>query len=655
MKKINSLIYYILFITYEEIVFSCIIFKTFPKSVGLVLLFSIPIAIFLNLITSIFKQKINKILTYIITIVLIILFSAQIVYYSIYEAIISFFSMTHGGQITEFMEVIIDVILKNWYGIALFIVPLIALIIFSKKKVIEFEKNHIKEITIKTTCIVATQLIALLCVNFIDTEDMYSNKNLYYNMHIPKITVNRMGLLTTMRLDLQRFIFGFEEKLTVETSTVPEKEEQESYNITYIDFDKLIDEEENSTIKEMHEYFSLQEATEKNKYTGMFEEKNLIVLVGESFSSLAIREDLTPNLYKLYNEGFQFDNFYTPVFPVSTADGEYITDTSLIPKEGVWSFLKVAGNYMPYSYANVFEKLGYSTNAYHNHTATYYERDKYIETMGYDSYLAVGTGLEDRMDTSKWPNSDYEMIKTTMDDYINNDKFVAYYMTVSGHMNYTRLGNAMVNKNWEYVKDLPYSDRAKGYLAANIELDKAVGELLSRLEQAGKLEDTVIVISGDHYPYGLTLDEINELSTYERDDKFEKVKMPFLIWSGSMKEPIKVEKIGSSLDILPTVLNLFGAEFDSRLLIGRDILSDAEPLVIFSDRSFITDKGKYNAVTQEFTANKGVEIEEGYVEKINGIIYKKYQMSRLILENDYYEHLGRSKMTKKSHLGQSRN
>lgn len=655
MKKIGSLIYYILFIAYEEIAFSCIIFKTFPKSVGLVLLFSIPIAIFLNLITSIFKQKINKILTYIITIVLIILFSAQIVYYSIYEAIISFFSMTHGGQVTEFMEVIIDVVLKNWYGILLFALPLFVLIILSKKKMISFEKNHIKEITIKTTCIVATQLIALLCVNFIDTEDMYSNKNLYYNMHIPKITVNRMGLLTTMRLDLQRFIFGFEEKLTVETSTVPEKEEQESYNITYIDFDKLIDEEENSTIKEMHEYFSLQEASKKNEYTGMFEEKNLIVLVGESFSSLAIRDDLTPNLYKLYNEGFQFDNFYTPVFPVSTADGEYITDTSLIPKEGVWSFLKVAGNYMPYSYANVFKKLGYSTNAYHNHTATYYERDKYIETMGYDSYLAVGTGLENRMDTSKWPNSDYEMIKTTMDDYINNEKFVAYYMTVSGHMNYTRLGNAMVNKNWEYVKDLPYSDRAKGYLAANIELDKAVGELLSRLEQAGKLEDTVIVISGDHYPYGLTLDEINELSTYERDDKFEKVKMPFLIWSGSMKEPIKVEKIGSSLDILPTVLNLFGAEFDSRLLIGRDILSDAEPLVILSDRSFITDKGKYNAVTQEFTANKGVEIEEGYVEKINGIIYKKYQMSRLILENDYYEHLGRSKMTKISHLGQSRN
>lgn len=639
MKKLNLLIYYILFIVYEELVFSCIIFKTFPASFGLIILFSIPIAIVLNLITSVFKPKVNKIITYIITIALIIIFGAQIVYYSMYEAIISFFSMMHGGQVTEFMEVIIDVVLRNWYGILLFIIPLIILIILSKKKVITFEKNSIKQIAIKITSVLIIQLIALLCVNFINTDDMYSNKNLYYNIHVPKVTANRMGLLTTMRLDLQRFIFGFEEKLSVQTNAIPKEEEKDSYNITYIDFDKLIKNEEDNTIKEMHKYFSSQEASKKNKYTGMFKDKNLIVLVGESFSSLAIREDLTPNLYKLYKEGFQFDNFYTPIFPVSTADGEYITDTSLIPKEGVWSFLRVAGNYMPYSYANVFEKQGYSSNAYHNHTATYYERDKYIETMGYNSYLAVGTGLEDRMDTSNWPNSDYEMVKTTVDDYINNEKFMAYYMTVSGHMNYTKIGNMMVYRNWDQVKDLPYSNKAKGYLAANIELDKAVGELLSRLEQAGKLEDTVIVISGDHYPYGLTLGEINELSTFERDDKFEKFRMPFLIWSGSMKGPIKVEKIGSSLDVLPTVLNLFGAEFDSRLLMGRDILSDSDPIVIFSDRSFITDKGRYNSLTEQFMPNEGVTVEEGYVDKINTIIYKKYQMSRLILENDYYKHV----------------
>ena len=637
MKKLSLLFYYILFIIYEELVFSCLIYKAFPTSLWLIILFSLPIAIALNIVSSLFKEKANKIITYILTTFIVILFGAQIVYYSMYESILSFYSIMNGGQVTEFMDVIFDMILRNWYGILLFIIPIAMLIILHKKKIIDFEKQNLKETLMKIGALIIIQVIAVLCVNFISTKDIYSNKNLYYKTHVPKLTAKRMGFLTAMRLDLQRFIFGFEETLVIETSSENiEDSKDKGYNVTNIDFENLIENEQDEAIKEMHEYFNTQEPTNKNEYTGMFEGKNLIVLVAESFSSLAIREDLTPNLYKLYKEGFQFDDFYTPVFPVSTADGEYITDTSLIPKEGVWSFKEIVGNYMPYSYANVFENIGYSSNAYHNHTATYYNRDKYIETMGYNSYLAVGTGLEDRMNTSRWPNSDYEMINVTMDDYINNDKFLAYYMTVSGHLNYTKTGNAMVYRNWEQVENLPYSHKAKSYLAANIELDKAVGELINRLSEAGKLEDTVIVISGDHYPYGLTLEEINELSTYERDDNFEKYHMPFLIWSGSMKEPIKVEKVGSSLDILPTVLNLFGIEYDSRLLIGRDILSNASPLVIFSDRSFITDKGRYNAITQEFIPNENTEIEEGYVQKINNIIYKKYQMSRLILENDYY-------------------
>lgn len=637
MKKLSLLFYYILFIIYEELVFSCLIYKTFPTSIWLIILFSIPIAVIFNILSSIFKPKANKSITYGITAFIVILFGAQIVYYSMYESILSFYSILNGGQVTEFMDVVFDMILRNWYGILLFALPLIVLIVLHKKKVMDFEKRSLKETAIKIGAAVLVQIVAILCVNFINPNNIYSNKNLYYNTHVPKLTAQRMGFLTAMRVDFQRFAFGFEERLAINVDANGIKESlEDEYNITNIDFKKLSENEEDEEVKEMHKYFASREPTKKNEYTGMFEGKNLVVLVGESFSSLAIREDLTPNLYKLYSEGFQFDNFYTPVFPVSTADGEYMTDTALIPKEGVWSFKEIAGNYMPYSYANVFESLGYSSNAYHNHKATFYERDKYIDTMGYNSYLAVGTGLENRMDASKWPNSDYEMIDVTTDDYINNDKFLAYYMTVSGHLNYTTTGNAMVRRNWDAVKDLPYSDKAKGYLAANIELDKAVGELIKNLKEAGKLEDTVIVISGDHYPYGLTLEEINEISTYERDDKFEKYHMPLLIWSGSMKEPIKVEKLGTSIDILPTVLNLFGVEYDSRLLIGKDILSDSDPLVIFADRSFITDKGKYNAVTGEFIANDGEQIEEGYVDKINSVIYRRFQMSRLILEKDYY-------------------
>lgn len=638
-KIIKELIYWLAFIIYEELVLSGLIFGAFPKTALMIILLSSPFAIFLSLLTSIFKRKVNVIISYVLTIGLCFVGGAQLVYYKIYEAILSFYSIVNGGQVTEFMTTILDEMAQNWLGLVLIFLPVIVLIILHKTKVLRFEKDTKQNIFIKLFSIVVIYAIGIFCINTIKAEGINSNKNLYYNVHVPKVTANRMGIFTAMKLDLERLILGFEENVSIEVNSLPEDaiKEETKYNITDINFENLIANETNENIKQMHEYFANQIPSEQNEYTGMFKGKNLVVFVAEGLSNVAIREDVTPNLYKLYNEGFQFYNFYTPLFPVSTADGEYITDTSLIPKEGVWSIYRVQNHYMPYSYANVFKSLGYSTNAYHDHTATYYHRDKYIKTMGYDSYLAVGTGLEDRMNTSLWPNSDYETIEVTTQDYINNDKFLAYYMTVSGHLNYTTNGNCMAARNWEQVKDLPYSHKARAYLATQIELDKAVGKLIQDLEAAGKLEDTVIVISPDHYPYGLTLSELNELSNYERDNTFEKHHTPLLIWSGSMKEPVKVEKVCSSLDVLPTVLNLFGVEYDSRLLIGNDILSNnKEQIVIFSDRSFITDKGRYSAVQDKFMPNEGVEIPEGFVEQISEIIYQKFKMSTMILDNDYY-------------------
>ena len=109
-----------------------------------------------------------------------------------------------------------------------------------------------------------------------------------------------------------------------------------------------------------------------------------------------------------------------------------------------------------------------------------------------------------------------------------------------------------------------------------------------------------------------------------------------------MKKPIKVDKMSSSLDLLPTVLNLFGVQYDSRLLMGRDLLSDSDPLVIYSNRSFITDKGRYNSVNKKFYPVDGLDEnfnEEEYVKSINSIIYNKYKYSKLILETNYYKSL----------------
>ena len=552
---------------------------------------------------------------------------------------------------------ILETALNRWYIMILFILPIVGFIILHKKDKIEFENKKIKQKLITLIIGVISQIIALICIINTNIDEIYSSRNLYYNVNAPTITANRFGILTTMRLDLTRLLFGFEEKnnlVTVEQTLVKQEiinnettSKEIEYNSLDIDWNNLITNETNPNIISIYEYISKQEPSKKNQYTGMFEGKNLIVFVAEAFTDLAIDEEITPTLYKLYSEGFQFNNFYTPLYPVSTADGEYITDTSLIPEEGTWSLEKVEKNYMPYSYANIFEELGYSSQAYHDHTATYYNRHKYLKGMGYDSYLAKGNGLEKRMNLSNWPSSDLEMIDVTTSDYLKEDdeKFLTYYMTVSGHLQYIPSGNKIVEKNWSYVENLDYSEKTKGYLAAQIELDRAVELLIKRLEEAGKLEDTVILISGDHYPYGLTLQEVNELSEVERDDNFEKHRSTALIWNSKMKEPIKIDKISSSLDLLPTILNLFGIEFDSRLLMGRDILSDNEPLVIYSNRSFITKYGKYTTLTNKFEPFE--ELEEGYdidtyVKNISNIIYNKYQMSKLILNNDFYRKLWES-------------
>lgn len=639
MKKLNILIYIFTFIAYEEIIFSILTIHNI-ENILLKTIFLILVTLIIDTFIKIFKEKHRKTILTVFILSISVVYIIYYIYYQIFENVLSVYSIINGTQAIQFTNVIINNIILNWYGIILLIIPFIAHLVFFKNK-LKFNKSNI-DIIINIIVIIVIYLLSLLMIEVTSNpNEIYSNKNLYYNINNTNYNLNRFGLITTIRLDIQRTIINFKEKslYTYENEEGEKKLiNKEEYNVLDIDFQKLIENETNKEIIEIHEYLSKQEPTSKNEYTGIFKDKNLIVIVAESFSELAIREDLTPTLYKMNNQGFNFKNFYTPLFPVSTADGEYLTDTSLIPAEGTWSIEKVAGNYIPYSYPNALKSQGYKTYAYHNYDYNYYNRQEYFKTMGYDNYLAKGNGLEERMSFKEFPASDYEMIKSTVSDYINEDKFIAYYMTISGHIEYDT-SNAIVRKNWDKVKDLPYSDKAKAYLATQIELDLAMEELISQLKQNNKIDDTVIIITGDHYPYGLTLDEMNELSTYERDRTFDKFRMPFILYNSQIKENIEIQKYAWSLDVLPTMLNLFGVEYDSRLLMGKDILSNAKPLIIFSDRSFIEENGRYDSNIEKYSATNEKNVDEEYIKKIEKSIYYKYRYSRLILENDYYASL----------------
>ena len=628
----------ILYIFLIEIVFNIALFNKITYYFFYILLFSILTGTIISLITGFLNESVNKISNIVINSIITLIFIAQLIHYRFYQSIFSIYSLINGAQVFGFMSAIGKIMLHNTEYIIFLLFPLFFFIVLGLN--ISFKKYTKKELLILIGIIPISLLLSILVLNT-DKDKNYNAKDLYYNTHAPTISTQKLGLLTTMRLDLKRAIFGFTDKIILEDKEIEEvnkSENKKEYNILNIDFDKLIEEEDNDKIRSLHKYFKSVTPTEKNKYSGMFKDKNLIVITAEAFSPIAIDKELTPTLYKMYTEGFSFSNFYTPIFYVSTSDGEYVSLTSLLPKEGVWSFQESSKISLPFVYGNILKDYGYSANAYHNGRYNYYKRNLSHPNMGY-KYIGCGNGLEKKINCKIWPQSDLEMINATIDDYIENEKFLAYYMSISGHLNYTYNGNMMATKNRDKVKNLKYSEAIQAYLATNIELDKALESLINSLKEKGKLDDTVIVISADHYPYGLTINEMKERATYINDEKFDIHKNNLIIWNSQIKTPIKIDKYASSLDILPTVLNLLGVEYDSRLLMGTDILSNSEGLVIFNDRSWITKYGKYDAIKGKFTEYINLEEKQKYIDEINEIVKNKFNASRLILETNYYKYI----------------
>lgn len=647
-KKLPLFLHYTFLIIYLEIAYKALVLKNvFSLNTLTILLFSIPFILFATILSSLFNTKINKVISVLNSIFITFIFASQYIYYAFYDSIFSIYSIKAGtGQVFgEFFSAISKMIIDNIWGLLVIILPCILFIIF-KSKIFDFTRKKVMFIT-EIILLIVFFVITKLTVHF-NTNGMYSLNRIYKESHAPMITINKVGLLSMEVLDLKRYLFGFEEKLVVDNihEEKPDIKPEKKYNILDIDFDQLESNEVNETIKTLHQYFKGVTPTEQNEYTGIFKGKNLIYITAEGLDTIAIDKDITPTLYKMVNSGFIFKNYYQPLFTVSTSDGEYMYLNSLIPKEGVWSFYRSSNIKMPFSLGTEFNKLGYdAVNAYHDHTYTYYNRDESHPNLGFNIYKGCGNGLETLMNCKRWPESDVEMIDATINDYIDKDKFMIYYMTVSGHLNYTFSGNSMSYKNKDVVKDLPYSDNVKAYIAANVELDRALEKLLGYLTEKGKLDDTVIVISPDHYPYGLKTYELNEVSKTDRSDKFEMFHTSLILYNNAMKENKVVEKYVSSIDVLPTVYNLFGVNYDSRLLMGTDALSESEGLVMLSDRSWINENGSYNSMTGKFTSFKE-GLPEDYVSKINAKVYGKFTTSSLLLYEkngkylDYYSKLG---------------
>ena len=416
--------------------------------------------------------------------------------------------------------------------------------------------------------------------------------------------------------------------------------------IAALDFAALSQSEKNPRVAALHSYVSTLTPSKQNAYTGLFEGKNLILITAEAFAEEVLDPELTPTLYRLANEGIKFEDYYQPAWGASTTSGEFSNVVGLVPTTGGLCMKETIHQDLFLTMGHQLQDLGYYSAAYHNHNKDFYDRHKTHENLGYDRFIAQYGGLEGV--DAVWPESDLQMIQSTVDDYIDQQPFSVYYMTVSGHCVYSENGNAQGRKHIDKVSHLPYAETVRYYLASQLELEYALETLVSQLEEKGIADDTVIALATDHYPYGLersgtwknTSDYLKELYGVDSYDNFLRDHSALIIWSGCLEDmDIVVEEPVYSLDILPTLSNLFGVEYDSRLLVGRDVFSGAEPIVLWPDYSWKTDKGSFNAHTGEFVPEADVQIPEGYVDYIKSLVANKITYSDSALKLDYFNYL----------------
>lgn len=636
------------------------------------LLFSLSAGSLLALLPILLPQRAGRILTVLLSFLLTMLFAAELIAKHTLQAYypLSTLETAAGNRLSDYAGVILPAIAAALPLLLLFFLPTLLLWPLFRWGLAQGQPPR-RSAALFAAGAVAFHLLGLAVVHAPWPGDLTPAK-LYRSDTNFDDQVEQLGLVTMLRLDVKHMLFPAKAGLDSDfdgldgldssgdgsggdTSAVEEQPVIDtSPNVMDVDLESLAANAPNEDVAWLANYFASGSPTKKNEYTGMFAGYNVIQLVIEGFSGYAIDPELTPTLYKLANEGFVFNNYYTALHYTSTSNGECQTLLGLYPKNGNPITMKrtgVLGTNAYFSLAQQLGREGYQVLGYHGNYDMYGRQASHTN-LGY-TWKQFGTGLD--VDTTSsgeiaWPARDTQVIENSVDDYINSDQpFHVYYLTISGHMPYSN--NRIVQPYLDQVRALPYSQTTQNYMATVMEVDRALELLLQKLEEAGKLDKTLIIATGDHIPYsnagvleelsGRTFGSSKDLEALnESAIDFDVYKNTLILWSASMEEPVQVDKPCCQVDILPTVSNLLGLEYDSRMLSGRDILSDSEGLVIFTSRSWRSDRGFYNRYTQTFTPAEGVtmtqEEQDQYVSTMKKLVEYKLACTPMIVENDFY-------------------
>lgn len=633
---------------YVELCLHLCVFGSMDRYAGYPALFGLLGGALCTLAVSSLPKVLRQITGVFLVAAQVLLAEVQLVYHCIFGDFMPVSQIGMGGNVVvNFNSQLLYGIRQNLLKILLLLLPLIAVILCLALRRGQALKLRLRwKQTMASFAVLLALLLTVTGLMYVGRDNAFSVYRTFTNVNTSTdSSYKKIGMLATTAQELRYMLFSGSGSIMITPSSlnisdVPRTYSSNSYNvIESIDFTALADSTDSDILKATDEYLSNATPTRKNNYTGLLKDYNLITICAESFCPWFISEELTPTLYKLSHTGILFENYYG-TFQSVTTNGEYTMCMGLYPdmsRTKTDSSFNVAGtNYLPFCLGNALKGMGYQAWGYHDYIGDFYNRNITHANMGY-TFKAADSGLAMKID---WPSSDLEMMEASVDDYINSgEPFHAYYMTFSGHYQYN-WDNAMSAKNRDAVKDLPYSEPVKAYIACNLELEYALEYLMQRLEEAGVADKTCIVLTNDHYPYGLTEDEYNELAGQTLDTTFEKYRNSFICYVPGLSENIVVDEYCSTADILPTLLNLFGVDYDSRLLAGTDVLSSGIHVAVLSDKSFLTKTFRYDAGTETvIPADENTTVSGKLAEAYRLYVDSRFQLSGNILNSDYYAHV----------------
>ena len=573
-------------------------------------LFTLTYVILFLGITISFKKKVSKILYLVFSFFGIIMYLVNNVYYSMTKTFFSFNLLESAGEGAPY---IFDAIINCDILVYIFLLFILFLIWFGYKNIVSSDKFNKKSLLITVVIFIVLHLITPVFLGPANDDLVWSTwknpRNVYNQFNDSNKSMRVSGLF------------------------------EYTFRNFYVTFLKPVEtnEEELEFLREVYSYDS--EET-KNSYTGKINGKNIILLQLEGIDSWLLNEKDTPTLYNMMKNSINFTkhySFYTG--GGSTFNSEFAVNTGFIVpfsyNKNAYSF---NNNSFPYTLAKMFKNEGYLVNTFHMNSGEYYSRKINYQNWGYDNYYGL-------IDMYKYEDDRYMLDRELIlnEEYVElmfpeNEKFVNYIITYSAHLPFTNTKGVckmlydLDNEGKEDVEFIEMTEEECARRQAK-ETDYMVELLTLKLKEKDLLSDTVFVVFTDHYLY--TLEDKTILDKYKTTKNNLINKTPFFIYDGG-KTKTEVKKVTSQLNILPTLLNLYGFSYNTNYYIGTDALNKGySGIVFFSDYSWYDG----NVYVEGGEVTNGKKISQKNLENNNLLVTHLAKKNDLTLKYNYLKKL----------------